>query len=268
RCAALGLDKVLMKGFLERADVPTLPWMAAGASDAQRRAFEEHGEAVVVKDRFGTEGKGQLLVERGALAIDPTVYHERYCDGDEYSVNVVVEDGYWATLPVVWKGPTRRDLLPPYKRLRVCPAPMVSPALDHAMRECALRIARLAACSGMMEVEFLVADETTWYVLEINPRVAGTMRMAALAAQVPLFRLPIDRSPAGHLQATQLAVEVPHAGQSFSDPTNGIFCTSRLTVGAQTLGAIAVKLERLEAEGMVLWPSWRDAIQALARSAE
>ncbi|GAA4140883.1 ATP-grasp domain-containing protein [Actinomadura keratinilytica] len=242
-CAALGLDKVAMRKFLRELSVPVPPGPPArpGAAPAGRW---------VIKRRYGTEGDGMRLVD-GPGPVEPGAdeYAERFVDGREYSVLACADGTRVATLPIVDKGRSRTDLLPPFRRPRVCPAPDLDPRLRARMLEITEAIVAASACTGWIEVEFVVGDAAEPLVLEINPRLAGTVRVGAMAAGVRVFDLPVDPDARGRLAARSLAVEVPWTGPPVLEPQRCTFATSRLTVSGADLREIS---ERLAALGLVL----------------
>ena len=240
----LAVDKLRMKEFFDRHGLPSLPWVPPGRS----APWLADGPAVA-KPRGGTQSVGMALVpEPEGRAPGPDEYWEQYADGVEYSVVVYRDEAGWASLPPVWKGPTSSALVPPWRRLRLCPHAGTDEQLDLRLRELAVRTARLIDCSGHLEVEYLVDAAGRISILEINPRVSGTMRIAAMAADVPVFSLCDLGELRGHLPAVRCAAERPYQGTAFSDPVGGVFATSRLTVAADTCDQALEKLDRITGE--------------------
>jgi D-alanine-D-alanine ligase-like ATP-grasp enzyme len=239
--ARLGVDKFRMRSFLQRSGLSSLPWWLPG--DVAAATPPE--ATVVVKARSGTQSAGIRLATLRTAAPSDGEFCELYADGTEYSVMVYRDDAGDATLPPVWKGTVSRDLVPPWRRLRLCPAPAQDHELDETLRARGLRTAVAARSAGWVEVEFLVTAAGTPHVLEINPRVAGTMRIASLAAGVLPFGM--HRTPAirGHLAAVRYAAEVPHDGPAVIDPVRSIYSTSRLTLAAHSYRDLAATLSEV-----------------------
>ena len=78
------------------------------------------------------------------------------------------------------------------------------------------------------------------------------MRLASLAAGVPLFDWATSERCSGHLPATRCAAEVPCSSKPFAAPLDLVYCTSRLTVGGSTFGEVIAKLDGLVASGTVV----------------
>lgn len=243
----LALDKVRMKQFFDRCGLRTADWHSGGSSPQPH-----HGEdATVVKQRSGTQSLGIRLADGGRCAATPDEFCERYHDGVEYSVVVYRDSTGCTTFPPVWKGPTSPGLVPPWRRLRICPDPLLAPGLEAGLRQLSEQIACAADVQGYAEIEYLVIDDGAPLVLEINPRISGTMRIGAMATGVPVF----TPGPAGGhpscLTAARAAAEAPYHGEPFADPVAGVFGTSRITAVADDVVGVRAKLERYGAD-----PRW------------
>jgi hypothetical protein len=102
------------------------------------------------------------------------------------------------------------------------------------------KIAESMAMSGWLEVEFVVDTLGVPWVLEVNPRICGTMRLAAMCTDLPIFDLP-DLNIDGPIAAVRVGGEVPWAGERFADPDRRLFATTRLTAAADDLDALDAK---------------------------
>jgi len=238
RCARLGWDKFKMKRFFDASAVVTPPWVAG------RDASALTGPFVVVKKRYGTQSVGTRLAQAQDCLLAPDEFAETFIPGVEYSVVVYRDSRGTATFPPVWKGPVSTDLVPPWRRLRLCPAPEIDAELDVRLRAVAVRIADTADAQGHLEVEMLIDDDATIFTLEINPRVSGTMRISAMATGVPIFSMFRHDELRGALGATRVAAEVPYSGPAISDPEGAVFGTSRLTVAGEDMAGVRVKIGR------------------------
>ncbi|RMI43393.1 ATP-grasp domain-containing protein [Streptomyces triticirhizae] len=242
----LALDKVEMKRFLRRSGVATPPWRAP------RRAAPDWPMApadAVWKQRTGTQSRG-IRLGRSSDTPSADEYGEVYRDGVEFSVNVFARQGTATVLPPVWKGPTSRQLVPPWQRTRLCAPGTVAPELAARLVRTAADLAGALEADGFLEVEYLVGDDGVAQVLEINPRVSGTLRMSALAAAEPILSWYDARPLPESLPALRCAVEVPHAGPRFVLPERGVYATSRLTVVAATPQELLHRIDGLRALGV------------------
>ncbi|GAA4463373.1 hypothetical protein [Phytohabitans houttuyneae] len=241
--ARLGVDKFVMRRFFQEYGLSALPWWRPDSPEGTA-----DNPLVVVKARSGTQSLGTRLARLRGAALAGDEFCELYADGTEYSVLVYRDAAGDAVLPPVWKGPTSPDLVPPWRRLRLCPNPLGGAELDRRLREWGLRTAVAARVCGWVEVELLVTGDGTVHVLEINPRVSGTMRIAALATGIPPFSLHREPALRGDLAAVRRAAEVPYSGPPIADPARATFGTSRLTVAADSYAEL-VRMLGAAAEG-------------------
>lgn len=238
----LGADKLLMKRFLDRHGFRTPEWVTGGG----RLRPANHGDDVylVVKARHGTQSVGTRLAAVADGPLTDGEFAERYHEGTEFSVIVYRDEHRVTTFPPVWKGRTSLSLVPPWRRLRLCPGPDVSPGLDRELRRTSAAIAEAADNRGFVEVEYLVTDDGRVTVLELNPRVSGTMRITAMATAVDIFSLHRRPDLAGAVPAVRWAAETPYSGVHGALPAQDVYATSRLTVAADSPSAARTKLQR------------------------
>jgi predicted ATP-grasp superfamily ATP-dependent carboligase len=238
RATAIGLDKRLMKEFFDQHGFAGLPW-----TTGERLPTVAGDPLVVVKARHGTQSRGTMLARLSGHTPGPDEIAELYADGTEYSMVVFRDGDRTVTLPPIWKGRTSTELVPPWRRLRVCPHAPIDAGLEDELRASARAIAAAADAVGLIEIEYLVTDDDRVNVLEINPRISGTMRLAAMATGVPIFSL-YDNDMTGDLLAVAHGAEIPYRGAPVCDPAGGVFATSRLTVVADDPARALDKLRR------------------------
>jgi hypothetical protein len=241
RCARIGADKFVMKRFFEENGFPSPAWAEPATLDRLGRS----GRPVVVKRRHGTQSEGTRLAYLNECALAADELCEFYLAGTEYSVLLYRDRHGDAVFPPVWKGATSTALVPPWRRLRLCPDSGLDQLLDRELREMTREIARTADCQGYMEAEYVVTETGDISILEINPRVSGTMRIAAMATASPVFALHKLPSLRGDLPAKRWSAELPYAGEPFSDPAGEAFATSRLTIAAPSPAALQTRLANL-----------------------
>ncbi len=258
----LAMDKALMKLFFERHGFRTANWHsghAGGHVAVSPNIGTERSAPVVVKRRFGTQSLGIRLVEERHCTAAPDEFCERYHNGVEYSVVVYRDDSGCLTFPPVWKGETTPGLVPPWRRLRLCPAPDHDAGLEAQLRELSARMAKAADVRGYAEIEYLVVDDGAPMVLEINPRISGTMRITAMATGMPIFTPGPAAIWPEQLAATRCAAEAPYQGTPFADPAVGVFGTSRITAVADSTLDVRAKLAHYGTDARwlddVWWPA-------------
>lgn len=260
KAALLGTDKFAMKREFDARSLPSIPWRHRddGVTPAQFAA--RHGGPFVVKLRNGTEGRALRLHSRPHVDLSDSEFEEPFVDGTEYSVIVLRVAGEHLTLPTIWKGPTRRDLLPPYQRLRLCPAPDLTSDEDSELRALSVTAAEIMDSDGFAEVELIVDAYGRQRVIEVNPRIAGTMRMAALASDLRIFDLPLRSDLRGHVEAERCVVEMPYTGSPWSDPERLVYCTSRMTVAAASWAELPPQVDRALSDSSAVPLEWQRSL--------
>ncbi|BCT74194.1 hypothetical protein SCMU_00360 [Sinomonas cyclohexanicum] len=217
---AAGRDKSCARILMREAGVPLTPWGIGQVPDRSD---------VLVKARDSTQSRS-IRWAGSAGPIQPDSYWEQWIDGFEFSVTGYRERGL-TLLPIVAKGRTRRDLLPPWRRLRWVRSGDQVPLAD-AMYEAAGRAAEALDIWGFFEVEF-VAREGVALVIEVNPRISGTLRLAAMAADIGIFAPGVFTANPTVIQPVLSGVEIPFKGNPILEP--GLIATSRLTCVGESI---------------------------------
>jgi hypothetical protein len=223
----LGIDKVALKKTLERIGVATPQWGELGSLESSRRG-------VLLKARNVTQSQGIHWYDGKEPTAPDDWYWEVYISGCEYSVLAFVDDSGTTLFPVIWKGHTRTDLLPPWRRPRMCPDPRLGLSLEARLLNAARAVLNFVKCWGFVELEFIVDPSGDVLLLEINPRVCGTMRIAAMACNTKIFSLPANRNRPELLAPTRQALEVPYDGVPFVSDDLQVVASSRITFAANS----------------------------------
>ncbi|MEU4385398.1 hypothetical protein [Promicromonospora sp. NPDC023805] len=219
-----GTDKRWFKELLERAGIVTPAW---GTGLAEPMATH----AALRKHRNSTQSQG-IRWDDGTGHADDETYWEQFIDGVEYSVVAYRTRDETTVLPVVWKGRTRQDLLPPWRRLRLTPPPGRHDPLGLRLASLSRQVGDLVDAWGFFELEVVVTADGTLHVLELNPRVSGTLRIAAMAAAVLVFAPHTYAQASGVVPVRHYAAEVPYAGAPVLEGC--VVATSRITVSGQS----------------------------------
>ncbi|WP_433598138.1 ATP-grasp domain-containing protein [Nocardia sp. CA-135953] len=225
---AAGIDKLLQKRLLALADIPTPAW---GDVDAPGPA----NTCTLRKGRNSTQSRGLAWAAHQSVGATES-YWETYVAGIEYSVVLYCGGIGLTVFPPVWKGRVRDDLLPPWRRLRLVPSGLTS-GTELALQRTAAAVAQLIDAWGFVEVEFILTDDGVAVVIDVNPRICGTMRIVAMATETPIFDLSdVNRSGTRIESARRFAAEVPYSGVPFA--AGGVIATSRLTCSASSPEAV------------------------------
>jgi hypothetical protein len=209
-----GLDKAFARRLMQDAAVPLTAW---GVDRLPNRSD------ILVKARDSTQSRS-IRWASGAGAIGPDKYWEQWIDGFEFSVTGYRENGALTLLPIVAKGRTRRDLLPPWRRLRWVRPGEPLPFAD-TMYDTSCTIAEALDIWGFFEVEFVTGHEVR--VIEVNPRISGTLRLAAMAADTKIFSPGALAASPRIMQPVFSGLELPFDGNPILEPR--LIATSRLS---------------------------------------
>lgn len=220
---AAAVDKVVVKQLIEKSGVPTPRW---GCGAPPPRAPSR----VLLKQRGGTQSQGLAWADSTGDPGDRR-YWEEYVEGVEFSVVLHREDRRTIVFPPVWKGATRSDLSPPWRRLRVCPLPLSERHLTGELIRMGRQVAELLDVWGFAEIEF-IASGASPTVIEVNPRVSGTLRLVAMASGVRVFDHDELASLPGLPEAKRCAAELPYDGKPLL--AGNVIATSRITCSAPT----------------------------------
>ncbi len=232
-------DKTEARRRMQAADVPIVPGLTLPVEDpaAAAGAAEEIGFPILVKASAGGGGKGMRLVRHaeelpGALQTaasealkafgDPSVYLERYVERPRHvEIQILADHQRTVHLGERECSVQRRH----QKLVEEAPSVAVSPALREAMGGAAVAAARAVGYLGAGTCEFLLAEDGSFYFLEMNTRIQVEHPVTELVYGVDLVReqlriargLPM-RLPGGPLEPRGWALECRITSE---DPGNG-----------------------------------------------
>ena len=188
--ARCGTEKIYMKEAFDRLSIPTPSYFSH--EQPEFRDGEMLFYPAYLKRSADHEGKGNLLVESRQDYVNAiteflngnlSAYFEELVEGEELSVVVAGTPGSICVLPPVYKGIACAGADHPARRIRFC-----SP--DHRAVEDAEQLYRYGEAiiehfgtGGLIEVE-AVRRGSGFCVLEVNMRLAATLRMSMLASGI------------------------------------------------------------------------------------
>ncbi len=197
------------------------------------------GYPIMIKAVAGGGGKGMRVVTRadelsGAVRAarsegkasfgDPAVYLERRLARPRHIEVQLLADQHGAVLPFVERECSiqRRH----QKVIEETPSPVVSPELRQRMTSAAASVARSVGYTNAGTIEFLLADDGSFYFLEMNTRLQVEHPITEMVTGIDLVqwqiriargdRLHLDPAsvltPAGHAIECRIYAEDPDAG--------------------------------------------------------
>jgi acetyl-CoA carboxylase biotin carboxylase subunit len=179
-------DKSEARRLMQEAGVPVVPGSDGPIEDERRglRAAEEIGFPVLIKASAGGGGKGmrvardldefvralpQAQQEAQAAFGDGRVYLEKFLERPRHIEIQVLGDAYGSIVHLGERdcSAQRRH----QKLLEEAPSPGITEELRAAMGEAAVRGAERIGYLGAGTIEFLLADDGSFYFMEMNTRI-------------------------------------------------------------------------------------------------
>ena len=185
--AQLAHDKRGMASLFEGcALVRPIPELDAAAAESWLR----DGRCVVEKRCDGTRGQG-LLIHRSIESLeagpgDGSTILQPLLQGLEISLPMLFAGGRCWCYPAVEKGFSSVDFVHPSQRRRDSPLSAEHAVDLSGITSEVIEVLRPLSPYGPVEVELLVANGAI-HLLELNPRLAATMRMSGIACNRSLF---------------------------------------------------------------------------------
>lgn len=245
----IGTNKIKMKELFSVNNIPTTDWNIELTS-----AFSKY----VVKRINGTMGIGMRCYDViNGISLD-NEFVELFEDGLEFSLNMYSDTrGNCVVYPPVCKGRTSETVIHPYKKIRYCCNFEMYEKYIQQMVEISQQVGKLIDNVGFMEAEFILNDKHQVKLLEVNPRVSGTLRMSSIASQNMCFDMLLNNNRKDYkaiLKCISPTLEIPYYGDAKVDRNKDIICTSRATIPFSCEDELVDKIytvKRMEAEKMI-----------------
>ena len=238
---SLAVNKIAVKKMLDENKIASIDW----STESSHEIID-----FVVKKNDGSIGKGTRYYYKNMDIELDNEFIEAFVEGDEYSVNVFTDKaGNSIVFPSVYKGITGRDMVHPSSKIRVCSNFEDFSGIVNQMNDMAVRVAKLIENIGFMEVEFIVDSSGKVLILEINPRVSGTLRMASMACDSMCFDLLLDETMMKcnkRLECVHNVLEIPCLGRNFSSEEQDIICTTRASFCFNDLDEMVSKIKTVK----------------------
>ncbi|MEM8730057.1 MAG: biotin carboxylase N-terminal domain-containing protein [Pseudomonadota bacterium] len=266
-------DKALAKQAMQAAGVPCVPGYDGQSQDqaAMVAAAEQVGFPLMVKASAGGGGRGMRLVEAAAdlpAALDLAraeaasafgadhLILERALQGARHVEFQVFADAHGRVVHLAERDCSvqRRH----QKVIEEAPCPVMRPDLRARMGEAAIAAARAVEYRGAGTIEFLLADDGTFYFLEMNTRLQVEHPVTELITGLDLVALQLDVAQglplppdleevtlSGHAIEARVYAEDPAAGYL---PSTGTVALWRPASGA------GVRVDGGISEGQIISP--------------
>ena len=218
--AAVG-DKVACKKLAKKAKVPTVPG-SDGAVEDEKVALKlaaEIGYPVIIKAAAGGGGRGmrvahndvslraglkQAMAEAENAFKNSTVYIEKYVEFGRHVEVQIIADNHGNAMHL-WErdcSMQRRH----QKLVEESPSPTLKQEVRQKLCEAAVRLIKAAGYVNAGTVEFLVDNDQSFYLLEVNARIQVEHPVTEEVTGIDLIKEQIRVAPGLPLSISQKQV--------------------------------------------------------------
>jgi carbamoyl-phosphate synthase large subunit len=226
---AMAEDRKQFDALLESLDIPRPKGRAVRSLEEARIVAAEVGYPVLVRPSFVLGGRAMDIVfsedhlnrfYREAEEANPgqPVLVDKYLLGKEAEVDVI-SDGEDTLVPGIMEHIERAGVHSG-DSMAVYPPVALSDSVQSQMVVSACKIARALGVKGLMNIQFVIQDETA-YVLEVNPRASRTVPYLSKVTGIPMVDLATRTMMGEKLRDMgyasglwELAVQLPNTSAS------------------------------------------------------
>jgi carbamoyl-phosphate synthase large subunit len=194
---AMAEDRGQFDALLESLGVPRPKGRAVRSVEEAAQVAREVGYPVLVRPSFVLGGRAMEIVydetqlqgfygEAEAANPGQPVLVDQYILGQEAEVDVI-SDGEDTLVPGIMEHIERAGVHSG-DSMAVYPAVSLSQNVQAQMVITACKIARAIGVRGLMNIQFVIADEVA-YVLEVNPRASRTVPYLSKVTGIPMVEL-------------------------------------------------------------------------------
>jgi propionyl-CoA carboxylase alpha chain len=218
--ASMG-SKLEAKALMEKAGVPVLPGATVDDSSDLGALAAEIGFPVLVKAAFGGGGRGMRVVHSPSELSDAVEGARReaasaFGDGTVFLERFVVDPRH---VEVQILGDTHGEVVSLFERecsiqrryqkiVEESPSPAVDPALRAELGAAAVAAGKAIGYTGAGTVEFVMAQDGTFYFLEVNTRLQVEHPVTELVTGLDLVALQLQVAEGAPLPAEVLDARI------------------------------------------------------------
>ena len=273
-------DKVSARRLAAEVGAPMAPGTTAPVADEQEvHAFaQQHGLPVAIKAAFGGGGRG-LRVARTRDEIGPALasatseavsafgrgecFVERWLDAPRHVEVQVLADAQRVVVVGTRDCSTQRRH---QKLIEEAPAPFLTDAQDHELREGARAICARAGYTGAGTVEFLLGADGTLSFLEVNTRIQVEHTVSEETSGIDLVRAQLTIAAGGSVAVEQDPPARGHAIElriAAEDPGRGFLPATGTITRWRVPGGPGVRVDSGVEEGSVVGPAFDSLLAKL-----
>ena len=190
-------DRDLFEQALKALNIPQPPGQTATNEEEAVEAARNIGFPVLVRPSYVLGGRAMEIVEnendlrsymRTAVKASPDhpVLVDSYIIGRECEVDAI-SDGKDVLIPGIMEHIERAGVHSG-DSMAVYPPQTLSKEIQETIADYTKRLAIGLNCSGMMNIQFVIKDETV-YVIEVNPRASRTVPFLSKVTNIPMAQV-------------------------------------------------------------------------------
>jgi carbamoyl-phosphate synthase large subunit len=191
-------DRDRFERLLRRLDIPKPAGRGVTSVEEAIETAAEIGYPVLVRPSYVLGGRAMEIVYNEEellsymhLAADVSPRHpilvDKYVVGTELEVDLIC-DGEESLIPGIMEHIERAGVHSG-DSMAVCPPVNLSAEVQEQVVDCAARLARALRVKGLMNVQFVLDNLGTLYVLEVNPRASRTVPYLSKITGIPMVNV-------------------------------------------------------------------------------
>ncbi|GBF23017.1 carbamoyl-phosphate synthase large subunit [Candidatus Gastranaerophilus sp. (ex Termes propinquus)] len=192
-------DRELFEQLLRKLDIPQPRGCAVRTVEEAHKTADELGFPLLVRPSYVIGGRGmQVVYDKDELATyikgamkfsnDPILI-DQYIEGYEVELDAI-SDGENVLIPGINEHIERAGIHSG-DSISIYPTQKVSERTVSELVDYTQRIARELKIKGLMNIQFVLKDYTT-YVIEVNPRASRTIPIMSKVTNVPMVDIAIN----------------------------------------------------------------------------
>ncbi|MGC5324846.1 carbamoyl-phosphate synthase (glutamine-hydrolyzing) large subunit [Brevibacillus sp. SYSU BS000544] len=196
-------DRELFYQMLRELDIPHIPGEGVSSIEESLQVAEKIGYPVLLRPSYVIGGQGMNVVYdaeelsaavQGWLSLKQEANFfpllvDKYIPGMEVEVDAIC-DGTDVLIPGIFQHVEKAGIHSG-DSIAIFPAPGLTAAQQMTLTEYTKKIASKIKAVGLINIQFVIGEEGTIYVLEVNPRASRTVPITSKVTGVPMVELAV-----------------------------------------------------------------------------
>ncbi|WCN38169.1 carbamoyl-phosphate synthase (glutamine-hydrolyzing) large subunit [Aneurinibacillus uraniidurans] len=194
-------DRELFYAMLRKLDIPHIPGQGVNSQQGAHLVAEEIGYPVLIRPSYVIGGRGMAVLHNSeeldqyfadwnrytsSGALFPLLI-DKYVSGMEVEIDAIC-DGDNILIPGIFQHIERAGVHSG-DSMAIFPSPHLTDAQREEIGRYAALIAKEMNASGLINLQLVIDDKGTIYVLEVNPRASRTVPIVSKVTGVPMVAL-------------------------------------------------------------------------------